>query len=144
FTFSSRFTIFPTLLITSISSLFFKAIPAESYPLYSRFLNPFIKISIGLSFPIYPIIPHIIIFLHVKNICDDIYIVVMLILLFAIYLTNHISAVASAESFDHYCPRQLLKSRRLNEFVSFLLSILDLLYQNYVVSANHKKDTLFS
>ena len=59
FNFSSKKAILPTHLTIWISLPFLNAIPEESYPLYSRFFKPSNRISLGCSFPIYPIIPHI-------------------------------------------------------------------------------------
>ena len=53
--FSCNFSTFPLVFITSIfSSLFLLiiAIPAESYPLYSSEMSPFIRTGTAFSFPI--------------------------------------------------------------------------------------------
>ena len=56
---ASRFLIRPTDLVTLASPLTTPAIPAESYPRYSRLLSPSIKNLTPFASPTNPTIPHI-------------------------------------------------------------------------------------
>jgi uncharacterized membrane protein YobD (UPF0266 family) len=59
-TFVARFDTFQTAFSKAISPLLLiQNIPAESYPLYSKFLSPSIKKGTVLFFPLYAKIPHI-------------------------------------------------------------------------------------
>jgi hypothetical protein len=54
--FASRLSIGPTAFTGEWPGT---KIPAESYPLYSKVLNPSIKIGVAVRLPVYPKIPHI-------------------------------------------------------------------------------------
>ena len=59
FILSAKLDNLPLNFLTSKWSLLNTATPAESYPLYSNFDNPFIKNDVAFPLPKYPTIPHI-------------------------------------------------------------------------------------
>ena len=60
FNFASKSSTFPLVFVTLTFFPSYNAIPALSYPLYSRRLKPFIITDLASLCPMYPTIPHII------------------------------------------------------------------------------------
>ena len=122
---------FPVVLMILVASFWRTAIPALSYPRYSKRSRPPIKISASCNLPVNPIIPHIIkisLFNFRKerresfscflfNFCSHfVYIICgfarIILPLFhghpwvcTVYHIDRGYGKASAESFDHFPPR---------------------------------------